>query len=164
MASNAQLTQEHTVANPLAAVELPGVEHPVDWEAMATDDVYGLIRELYQHLADREPETPTHGVLQRSVQLEDTLRYATTLQNRYTGLIKDAFNSPSLRSTLELPEGKTAFRDPKDLLAKTHDIRANTASARIRLADAVTPVRASDPERSDDVAVGENPEIGRAHV
>ena len=65
MASNAQLTQEHTVANPLAAVELPGVEHPVDWEAMATDDVYGLIHELYQHLADREPETPTSGVLQR---------------------------------------------------------------------------------------------------
>ena len=155
MSSNAQLTQEHTVANPLAAVELPGVEHPVDWEAMATDDVYGLIHELYQHLADREPETPTSGVLQRSVQLEDTLRYATTLQNRYTGLIKDAFNSSSLRSTLELPEGKTAFRDPKDLLAKTHDIRANAASARIRLADAVTPVRASDPERSDDVAVGE---------
>src|SRR5690625_6895060 len=114
MSSNAQLAQEHTVAAPLATVELPGVEQPVDWEAMATDDVYGLIRELYQHLADREPETPTHGVLQRSVQLEDTLRYATTLQNRYTGLIKDAFNSPSLRSTLELPEGKTAFRDPKD--------------------------------------------------
>lgn len=155
MSSNVQLAQEHTVAKPLAAVELPGVEQPVGWEAMATDDVYGLIRELYQHLAAREPETPTHGVLQRSVQLEDTLRWANALQNRYTGLIKDAFNSPSLRSTLELPEGKTAFRDPKDLLAKTHDIRANAASARIRLADAVTPVRASDPERSDDVAVGE---------
>lgn len=56
-------------------------------------------------------------------------------------------------AAVELPEGKTAFRDPKDLLAKTHDIRANAASARIRLADAVTPVRATDPRgKGDDEA------------
>lgn len=151
MSSTAQIAPEHAAPN----VQLPGVGHPIDWDAMPVDDVYGLIRELYQHLAEREPETPTDGVLQRSVQLQDTLRFATALQNRYTVLIKDAFNSTSLRSTLDLPEGKTPFRDPKDLLAKTHDIRANEASARIRLADAVMPVRATDPERSDDAVVGE---------
>lgn len=139
----------------LETIKLPGVESGVDWSAMATDDVYGLIGGLYQHLTQREPETPTEGVLQRSIQLQTTMRLATGLQYRYTGLIKDGFNTPELRGTLELPEGKTAFRDPKDLIAKTHDIRVNEAGARIRLADAVTPVRATDPERTDQMTVGD---------
>lgn len=135
------------------APDLPGIAARADWDALTTDELHGLIRDLYQHLADREPAEPTDGVLERSQQLEETMRVAGPLQYQYIGLIKDAFNTASLRSTLGLPEGKTAFRDATDLVAKTHGIRANEASARIRLAASITPARASDPDR--DEAVGE---------
>lgn len=139
----------------LEALELPGIDAVVDWDALTTDQTHDLIRGLFQLLAEQEPAEPTNGVLHRSLQLEETLRAAVPLQYRYTGLIKDGFTSTSLRSTLGLPEGKTAFRDATDVLAKTHGIRANEASSRLRLAASMTPARASDPERDDALAVGQ---------
>ena len=94
------------------------------------------------------------------MQLEETMQAATGLQYQYTGLLKDAFDQPKLRHILDLPEGKTAFRDATDLLAKTHGIRANEASARMRLAAAMTPARASDPERKVEIGATQLPILG----
>src|SRR5699024_6652422 len=77
------------------------------------------------------------------------------LQHRYAGLLKDAFDTPKLRATVDLPEGKTPFKDAKDFLAKTHDLRAFEATGRLRIAAAMTPARASDPDRDEHVAIGE---------
>lgn len=139
----------------LDALALPGIDTAVDWDALTTDQMHDLIRGLFQHLADREANEPTDGVLQRSLQLEETLRTAVPLQYQYTGLIKDGFNTETFRSTLGLPEGKTAFRDATDVLAKTHGIRANEAASRMRLAASITPTRASDSERDDELDIGQ---------
>src|SRR5690625_2514992 len=132
----------------------------LDWNALSAEEVHDVIRGALQSLVDREPDVPTDEILQRSVLLEDTLRSATAMQYHYTGLLNDAFNDPKLRETLGLPEGKTAFRDATDLLAKTHGIRANEASSRLRLASALTPARASDPERSEDIGQTRLPILG----
>lgn len=139
----------------LDTVNLPGIEAPVDWDALTTDQTHDMIRGLWQLLAGREPAEPSDGVLQRSLQLEETLRAAVPLQYQYAGLIKDGFNTTALRSSVDLPDGKTAFRDATDLLAKSHGIRANEAAARMRLAASMTPARASDPDRDDSLAIGE---------
>jgi hypothetical protein len=132
----------------------------LDWNALSTDEVHDVIRGALQSLVDREPDVPTDEILQRSMLLEDTLRSATAVQYHYTGLLNDAFNDPKLRETLGLPQGKTAFRDATDLLAKTHGIRANEASSRLRLASAMTPARASDPERSEEIGQTRLPILG----
>src|SRR5699024_6344963 len=111
-------------------------------------------------LADREPEAPNPGVLHRSQLLDETLRAATAVQYRYAGLIKDGFDDLRQRHTLGLSEGKTAFRDANDLLAKTHGILANEASARLRLAASLTPARASDPERTTEIGQTRLPLLG----
>lgn len=133
---------------------------PLDWATLTAEEIHEQIRAGFRALADREPEAPIDGVLQRSMLLEDTLRSATAVQYQYTGLLKDAFNDPKLRPTLGLPEGKTAFRDATDLLAKTHGIRANEAAARMRLAAAMTPARASDPERAVNIGHTRLPILG----
>lgn len=132
----------------------------VDWDTLSSDQIHDTIRDAFHALADREEGAPSDGVLQRSMQLEDTMRAATGLQYQYTGLLKDAFDEPKLRHTLDLPEGKTAFRDATDLLAKTHGIRAHEASARMRLAAAMTPARASDPDRQAEIGKTRLPILG----
>ena len=132
----------------------------LDWAALTAEEIHEQIRAGLEALAAREPDAPSHGVLQRSMLLEDTLRSATAVQYRYTGLLKDAFNDPKLRRTLGLPEGKTAFRDATDLLAKTHGIRANEAAGRMRIAAAMTPARASDPDRAVSIGRTRLPVLG----
>lgn len=129
----------------------PTVESPVDWSALTTDDVHAAMRGAYAELEAREEDAPTDGVLRRSTQLEETIRAASPLQYRYAGLLQDAFNNERLRNCVNLPKGKTPFRDATDFLAKTHGLRANEASARLRLAASLTPARATDEERKDDV-------------
>lgn len=140
--------------------ELSAKPDPVDWDALPSEEVHEAIRAAYLSLEAREDDAPTPGVLTRSRQLEDTLRAASALQYRYTGLIKDAFEHQNLRHTLGLPEGKTAFRDATDLVAKTHGIRANEASARMRLAASITPVRATDPDPRAPVGQTRLPILG----
>src|SRR5699024_4638270 len=119
----------------------------------------------------REPDRPTDGVLQRSLQLEETWRTATALQHRYAGLLQDAYNSADLRTTIGLPKGKTPSRVGNDLLAKTHGIRAYEASGRTKIAAAMTPAREADPKRDENVPVGRSrlpllgglPGYGRLH-
>ena len=94
-------------------------------------------------------------MLQRSLQLEETWRTATALQHRYAGLLQDAYNSADLRTTIGLPKGKTPFRDGNDLIAKTHGIRAYEASGRTKIAAAMTPARDSDPNRDENISVGQ---------
>ena len=130
----------------LETLDLAGVDGSVDWRELTTDQLHDLIRGALQQLDEQEPDTPSDGVLQRSVQLEETLRAATPLQYKYTGLIKDGFDTLTLRDTLGLPEGKTAFRDANDLVAKTHGIRGYEAAGRARLAASMTPARATDPD------------------
>jgi len=132
----------------------------ITWDDLSTEQIYDVMRGAIDTLADREPEAPSEGVLQRSLLLEESIRRAGALQFQYTGLIKDAFNDQKLRHTLDLPQGKTAFRDANDLLAKTHGIRANEASARMRLAASMTPARASDPERQGEVGETHLPILG----
>ena len=125
----------------------------VDWDRLTTDNVHTVIRTAVTVLEEREETAPTDGVLQRSVQLEETLRAVTPLQHRYAGLLKDAFDNTKLRDTVNLSTGKTAFRDATDFLAKTHGIRANEASSRLRLAASLTPARATDTERTTAIGV-----------
>ncbi|GAA4473878.1 hypothetical protein GCM10023190_06900 [Enteractinococcus fodinae] len=132
----------------------------LDWAALTAEEIHEQIRAGLEALADREPDAPSNGALQRSMLLEATLRRATAVQYQYTGLLKDAFNDPKLRHTLGLPEGKTAFRDATDLLAKTHGIRANEAAGRMRLAAAMTPARASDPDRAGSIGHTRLPLLG----
>lgn len=127
------------------------VANPVDWAALTTDEIHAALRGAYIELEAREEDAPTDGILHRSVQLEETLRTAAPLQYRYAGLLQDAFNNEQLRDCVNLPKGKTPFRDATDFLAKTHGLRANEASARLRLAASLTPARATDEERTDDV-------------
>ena len=137
------------------------VDNPVDWRALTSDEIFAAIHAAYTELEAREPEAPTDGVLQRSVQLEATLRTATPMQYRYAGLLKDAFNQDNLRDCVNLPQGKTAFRDATDFLAKTHGIRANEAAARLRLSGSLTPARATDEERLHDVGETHLPVLSR---
>ena len=132
----------------------------VDWAALSPEHIHDLLRDGIEALAEREPEAPSKGVLQRSLLLEETLRAATAVQYRYAGLINDGFTDRKQRHTLGLPDGKTAFRDANDLLAKTHGIRANEAAARMRLVAALTPARASDPERSGAIGQTRLPLLG----
>lgn len=147
-------TSDHSLSL-LHRLALPNIDGHVDWDGVTTDQLHDLIRGASQMLSDREPNEPTTGVLQRSLQLEETARALQPLQHRYAGLLQDAFKSPKLRATIDLPTGKTPFRDANDLIAKTHGLRAYEASGRTRLAAAMTPVRASDPDRDDKLAVGE---------
>src|SRR5699024_12550267 len=105
--------------------------------------LHPAVEEL-QNLADEEH---TQDLLEQSLQLEAAFREAATLQYRYAGLLKDAFETSAFRAYLQLPEGKTAFRDAKDIIAKNHGIRANKASARLRLSAASAPVRDADRHR-----------------
>ena len=140
----------------------PGVvDNPVDWSALTTDEIHAAMRGAYTELDAREEDAPTDGVLHRSVQLEETLRAATPLQYRYAGLLKDAFEREPLRDCVNLPQGKTAFRDATDFLAKTHGIRANEAASRLRLAASLTPARATDDDRKDDVGETHLPILSR---
>ena len=132
----------------------------IDWAALTSEQIHKVLRDGIGALADREPEAPTPGVLHRSQLLDETLRAATAVQYRYAGLIKDGFDDLRQRHTLGLSEGKTAFRDANDLLAKTHGIRANEASARLRLAASLTPARASDPERTTEIGQTRLPLLG----
>ncbi|HJF14530.1 MAG TPA: HNH endonuclease [Enteractinococcus helveticum] len=127
------------------------VANPVDWAALSTDEIHAVLRGAYTELEAREQDAPTDGILHRSIQLEETLRMAAPLQYRYAGLLQDAFNNEKLRDCVNLPKGKTPFRDATDFLAKTHGLRANEAAARLRLAASLTPVRATDEQRTDDV-------------
>lgn len=147
------LTQ-HTGLALLEALDLPVVNNQVSWDVLSGDELHLVIQGIIQHLDAREPDEPTDGVLDRSVQLEDTVRAIAPLQHRYAGLLEDAFNSPKLRATIGLDKGKTPFRDAKDLVAKTHGLRAFEATGRLKLARNLTPARASDPERDESVAVG----------
>lgn len=144
----------------LDTLELPGADGPIRWEELSPEQLNDVARGALQLLAHQEPEAPTDGVLTRSTLLESTLREASALQYQYTGLLQDAFEDPGLRHCLDLPEGKTAFRDTTDLLAKTHGIRAYEASARLRIAKSMTPARASDPERTTDIGDTRLPLLG----
>lgn len=139
----------------LDALELPIVDGRVDWDRLTTAQLHEVIRGAADRIGTLEPELPSDGVLQRSLMVEETARTLSPLQHRYAGLLKDAFDTPKLRATVDLPEGKTPFKDAKDLLAKTHDLRAFEATGRLRIAAAMTPTRASDPDRDEHVAVGE---------
>lgn len=139
----------------LDTLDLPIVNGQVEWDNVTSDQLHDLIRGAAQQLTDSEPAEPTDGVLQRSLQLEETVRAMYPLQHRYAGLIKDAYTDPKLRGTIDLPKGKTPFRDANDLLGKTHGLRAYEASGRMKIAAAMTPARASDPDRDDAIAVGE---------
>lgn len=147
-----------TTAQPTSA--LPHADSPVDWGALTTEEIHAALLGAFAELDLREKDAPSDGVLHRSVQLDDTLRAATPLQYRYAGLLKDAFDNAKLRECVNLPQGKTAFRDATDFLAKTHGIRANEASSRLRLAASLTPARASDPDRQHDVGTTRFPLLG----
>ncbi|NWN88599.1 MAG: HNH endonuclease [Micrococcaceae bacterium] len=149
-----------TAPNLLETLDLPGVDGPVDWGELTTEQLHDLIRGAFQQLDDQEPDVPSDGVLQRSMQLEETLRAATPLQYLYTGLIKDGFDTVKLRDTLGLPRGKTAFRDTNDLIAKTHGIRGHEAAGRVRLAASMTPARVTDPDRGTTVGETRLPILG----
>lgn len=146
----------------LETLELPIADGQVHWDTLSVDQLHQIVRGIAHRLDTVEPCEPTDGVLHRSVQLEDTVRALSPLQHRYAGLLQDAFNTPKLRATLELPKGKTPFRDAGDLLAKTHGLRAYEATGRLKIAAAMTPARASDPDRDDGVAVGQTkyPQLG----
>lgn len=141
----------------MTTTHIPG---PVDWDALTTDQVHEAIRDAYRSLEAREDDAPTAGVLDRARQFEETLRAGTPLQYRYAGLLKDAFDNTALRHTVGLSEGKTAFRDANDFLAKTHGIRANEAAARMRLTASMTPARATDPEPRAPVGQTRLPILG----
>src|SRR5699024_5454990 len=100
-----------TAPDLLDDLDLPCVDGRVHWDSMTCDELFGVVRHIDRLLRTREPDKPTDGVLQRSLQLEETWRTATALQHRYAGLLQDAYNSPELRTTIGLPKGKTPFRD-----------------------------------------------------
>ncbi|HIW46153.1 MAG TPA: HNH endonuclease [Candidatus Yaniella excrementigallinarum] len=144
-----------TATDLLDDLDLPCVDGRVDWDSLTSDELFDVVRNIYRLLDSREPDRPTDGVLQRSLQLEETWRTATALQHRYAGLLQDAYNSADLRTTIGLPKGKTPFRDGNDLIAKTHGIRAYEASGRTKIAAAMTPARDSDPNRDENISVGQ---------
>ena len=143
-------------------LELPVVEGHVDWDALSIEELHRVVQGVVHRIDSLEPNEPTEGVLERSLQHEATVRAMSPLQHRYAGLLEDAFETPKLRGTVGLPKGKTAFRDANDLLAKTHGLRAYEASGRLKIAATLTPARASDPNRDDALAVGETkyPSLG----
>lgn len=130
---------------------------------LSIEELHDAARDIVHRIAELEPEVPTDGVLQRSQLVDATIKTITPLQHRYAGLLKDAFNDPTLRATVGLEPGKTPFRDANDFLAKTHGLRGFEATGRLKIAAAMTPVRASDPDRADDVAVGQTklPRLGK---
>src|SRR5690625_466864 len=139
----------------LDALDVPVVDSQVLWDELSVDQLHQLAQGVAQRLDFLESSEPTDGVLARSVQLEETVRSFSPLQHRYAGLLQDAFTTPKLRFTLDLPKGKTPFRDATDLVAKTHGLRAYEATGRLKIAAVMTPVRASDANRDDTVAVGD---------
>jgi len=139
----------------LETVNVPVVDGQIDWNALSAEELHHVIQGAIQQLEALEPSEPTDGVLERSVELEETARALAPLQHHYAGLVEDAFHNPALRSTIGLGKGKTPFRDTKDLLAKTHGLRAFEATGRLKLARTLTPARSTDPDRDDNVAVGE---------
>ena len=149
------MTMTGEVVSVLDALELPIVDGRVDWDSVTADQLHEVIRGAAQELDSREDNIPTAGVLQRSLKFEETARTLSPLQHRFAGLLQDAFNSPKLRWTVDLPDGKTPFRDANDLIAKTHGLRAYEASGRTKIAAAMTPARESDSKRSENIAVGE---------
>src|SRR5699024_12346813 len=142
-----------TATDLLDDLDLPCVDGRVDWDSLTSDELFDVVRNIYRLLDSREPDRPTDGVLQRSLQLEETWRTATALQHRYARLLQDAYNSPELRTTIGLTKGKPPLRDGNDLNAKTHGIRAYEASGRTKIAAAMTPARESDPKRDENVPV-----------
>jgi len=150
----------------LDTVNVPVVDGQIDWGALSAEELHQMIHGAIQQLGTLEPAEPTDGVLERSVQLEATARALVPLQHHYAGLVEAAFHNPALRSTIGLGKGKTPFRDTKDLLAKTHGIRAFEATGRLKLARTLTPARSTDPDRDDNVAVGETkyPLLGALQV
>ena len=130
-------------------------DEAVDFSALTDTQLYDLLQGTLEELRNRAPQEPTQDLLEHSLLLEAAFREAATLQYQYAGLLKDAFDTPAFRAYVQLPEGKTAFRDAKDFIAKTHGVRANEASARLRLAAAMTPVRATDLQRSDHEPIGQ---------
>src|SRR5690625_7966202 len=81
---------------------------------LSIEELHDAARDIVQRIAELEPEVPTDGVLQRSQLVDDTIKTFSPLQHRYAGLLKDAFNEPTLRATIGLEPGKTPFRDAKD--------------------------------------------------
>ena len=141
--------------NPFEMLDSHIADGRVDWESLSTEQLHDLIRGARQRIDELEPDEPTEGLLQRSLMLEETARSFAPLQHRYTGLLKDAFDTPKFRTTVDLPKGKTPFRDATDMVAKTHGLRAYEASGRAKIAAAMTPIRPCDPGRDETVAVGE---------
>lgn len=115
----------------LDALELPIVDGRVEWKHLTIEQLHTVIRGAAQLVEQLEPAEPTAGVLNRSLDVEASVRALSPLQHRYAGLLKDAFDTPKLRHTVELPEGKTPFRDAKDLVAKTHGLRATEATVAV---------------------------------
>lgn len=148
-------TTQMTSMTALEDLAVPVVDGRVDWDQLSVKELHQVVRGIVQHLDTLEPEQPTDGVLDRSLQLEATARALVPLQHRYAGLLEDAFTETKLRSTVDLPKGKTPFRDAKDFIAKTHGLRAFEATGRLKLSRSLTPARASDPERNKDLAVGD---------
>lgn len=148
-------TTQMTGMTALDDLAVPVVDGQVDWEQLSAEELHQVVRGIVQHLDALEPEQPSDGVLDRSLQLEATARALVPLQHRYAGLLEDAFTETKLRSTIDLPKGKTPFRDAKDFIAKTHGLCAFEATGRLKLSRSLTPARASDPERNQDLAVGD---------
>ena len=72
------MTTTHTIGlTALADLEVPTVDGYVDWEKVTSDELHAVIHNAVQLLNDREPHEPTEGVLERSVQLEETARFDT---------------------------------------------------------------------------------------
>lgn len=149
------MTMTHATVSMLDALDLPIADGHVDWDTVTSDQLHDVIRGVAQKLGEREDDVPTDGVLQRSLKLEETGRALLPLQYKFAGLLQDAFNTPKLRETVDLPKGKTPFRDANDLIAKTHGLRAYEAAGRTKIAAAMTPARASDSARDDGVSVGD---------
>ena len=138
----------------LSTLEIPMQDGQVDWDALSVEELHQVARGVVEHLEEREPSAPTDGILERSVQLEETARAIVPLQHRYAGLLEDAYSTPKFRSTIGLPKGKTPFRDANDFIAKTHGLRAFEATGRLKLSRHLTPVRASDPLRDGELEIG----------
>ena len=117
-------TTQMTGMTALDDLGVPVVDGQVYWEQLSVEELHQVVRGIVQHLDALEPEQPSDGVLDRSLQLEATARALVPLQHRYAGLLEDAFTETKLRSTVDLPKGKTPFRDAKDFITKTHGLRA----------------------------------------
>src|SRR5699024_1775335 len=121
------MTTTNEAVSVLDTLDLPIVDGRVAWDSVTPDQLHDVIRGAAKELDTREDDVPTNGVLQRSLKFEETVRALSPLQHRFAGLLQDAFNDPKLRETVDLPEGKTPFRDANDLIAKTHGLRAYEA-------------------------------------